>query len=422
MFEYGNLIILLASIGAFFMAFNNGANDVANAFASAVGSKAITMRFALIMASLVTFIGALALGGTVAAKLITGVVSPTEFPDPSTYIVAMIVVLLAAGTFVFISTLTGLPVSSSHSIVGSLIGVTVLVAGWDAVNWPLMTGIAASWVVSPFIAGGICYGVCTFIAKMIYRDGGQGTLNRVRIYMPWFVALIFVLALYFVLFQRVQIRIMTHTVLDEIIILVLIFGVAGWQMQKWIRHWLKEQQDNAEGAEKAFARLQVGTSCYVSFGIGANDVANSISPVFAIAIVLQMQQIPEEFGSNLPYWILILGGIGMATGISLLGGRVIRTLGEGITKINNSRGFGIDLSVASTVVGASVLGIPVSTSHAATGAVIGSGLQSDPKGVKFNTLGKIVIAWLVTVPAAALITMGYFKVAEVLFLSGGGAQ
>jgi len=416
MFEYGLMITAVAAAGAFFMAFNNGANDVANAFASAVGSKALTMKFALILASVVTFVGAMALGGTVAAKLITGVVSPAEFPGPEYYIVAMIVVLLAAGTFVFVSTMTGLPVSSSHAIVGSLIGVSVLVAGWDAVNWPLMAGIAASWVISPFLAGAICYGVCQFIQRGIYRDGGVGTLQRVRVYMPWFVALIFMTALYFVLFQRVEVQYATGTIVDELVLIALLFVLVLLRMNAWIGTWLKEREDNAEGAEKAFAKLQIGTSCYVSFGIGANDVANSISPVFAIVVVLAAHGIPTDFGSSLPLWVLILGGIGMAAGITLLGARVINTLGNSITKINNSRGFGIDLSVATTVVGASMLGIPVSTSHAATGSVVGSGLQSDPKAVKFGVLGKIVIAWLVTVPSAALITVVYFMIAETLFL------
>jgi len=269
---------------------------------------------------------------------------------------------------------------------------------------------------SPVLAGGLCYGVCQFIQSGIYRDGGAGTLQRVRFYMPWFVAIVFVLAVYFVLLRQVELRFFTGLLIDELVILAVLFVLVLLRMQWWIKQWLHEEEDNAEGAEKAFRKLQIGTSCYVSFGIGANDVANSISPVFAIAVVLAAQGIPEDFGSHLPYWILILGGIGMAAGITLLGARVIKTLGSGITKINNSRGFGIDLSVASTVVGASMLGIPVSTSHAATGSVVGSGLQSDPRNVKFGTLGKIVIAWLVTVPAAAAITVVYFLIAEWLFL------
>lgn len=423
--DYSELILVLASAGAFFMAFNNGANDVANAFASAVGSKAISMRLALALASVVTFLGALTLGGHVAGKLIDGVMNPTEFGSAAEYITAMLCVLLASGVFIFMATLTGLPVSSSHSIVGSLVGVSVLVAGWGAVNWPLIGFIALSWVVSPILAGALCALICKAIQYLIIRDGGAGTLKRVLFWLPVLVSLIFAIAVWFI-FQKIF---DVHKIvgafmdvdgyegwfIDDVIVALVLFVALYVWLRSMVKNWLAERQDNGEGAEKAFAQLQVATSSYVAFGIGANDVANSISPVFAITVVISQSGIPDEFAGSLPFWVLLLGGIGMATGISLLGNRVMKTLGDGVTKINNSRGFSIDFSVASTVVGASSLGIPVSTTHAATGAVVGSGLSSGQK-VDFKVLLKIVSAWLVTLPAAALITIVLYLIADLIFL------
>jgi phosphate/sulfate permease len=504
--EHGLLFIILGSMGAFFMAFNNGANDIANAFASAVGSKALKMKLAIAIASVVTFAGALLLGGQVAAKLVSGLVPPTTFNDPTQYVMAMIAVLVSSGIFVLISTLTALPVSSSQAIVGSLTGISILLAGWNSVNYAAILVIILGWVISPLIAGLLALLLCYLLDRKLIGDGTlPGTIHRVKRWLPVIVSIVLCAGVY-ALFtlttlksslgidtelkfvksltseqklhrETVEIdgmkynhfRIGYHiwemesllnqgqevskTVFNkaadkiyedsrnlgnrlsqlqllvtgkapsllylsrlEVAIFCLVLLVPVYLLfKRLINLWLRDQEDSPEGAQRAFKSLQIGTSCYVAFAIGSNDVANSISPVLAIYLVVQAGGIPESFSCNMPIWILIIGGAGMVTGISILGYRVMKTLGENLTKINNSRGFCIDFSVATTVVGASSLGLPVSTTHAATGAVVGSGLSQGLKNVQFKVLAKIASGWLITIPVSSLITVGVFKLMEIPF-------
>jgi len=504
--EHGLLFILLGSIGAFFMAFTNGANDIANAFASAVGSKALKMKLALAIASVVTFAGALLLGGQVAAKLVGGLVPPTAFHDPSQYVIAMIAVLVSSGIFVLLSTLTALPVSSSQAIVGSLMGISILLAGWNSVNYSVILVIILGWVISPFIAGLLALVLSFLVDRKLIGDGRlPGTIERVKRWLPVIVSVVLCAGIYalftlttlksslgidadlrFVQSLTSDQKLHRETVeIDGVKYSHFRIGYHIWEMENLLAQgkelrkrifnnaankifedmrdlenrlsrlqllvtgktpsllycsrlevavfclallipvyllfnrliglWLHDQDDSPEGAQRAFKSLQVGTSCYVAFAIGSNDVANSISPVLAIYLVVQAGGIPEGFSCSMPIWILIIGGVGMVTGISILGSRVMKTLGENLTKINNSRGFCIDFSVATTVVGASSLGLPVSTTHAATGAVVGSGLSQGLKNVQFAVLGKIASGWLITIPVSSLITVVVFKLMEMAF-------
>ncbi len=499
--DHAYIFIILGACGAFFMSFNNGANDVANAFGSAVGSKALKMKVAVFIASVVTFSGALLLGGRVATKLISGLVPPSTFSDPKQYMLAMFTVLVASGIFVLISTLTALPVSSSQAIVGSLTGISIMLTGWGTVNWFELLKILSGWIISPLLAAILALLLCRLIEGFVIGKAPH-ILKRVKHYLPLIVSVticggIFALftitslkqtigidadASFFGLspqqkitreisqLDRIQysvfkmrhaaenaknavrrqnqtdtllycgnIRDLARNIHDEsrnfevyvtekvpaifyaerwqvLLFVLFLFFPLYFQVKRLIHGWLKHVDDTGEGVQHAFRNLQVGTSCYVAFAIGSNDVANSISPVLAIYIVAKAGGIPEAFTGGMPLWLLVLGGFGMATGISLLGHRVMRTLGEKLTKINNSRGFCVDFAVATSVVGASACGIPVSTTHAATGAVVGSGLSQGLKSVKFGMLGTIAVGWIVTIPISCTITMILFKILSVLFL------
>lgn len=504
--EYGLIFVVFGAVGAFFMGFNNGANDIANAFASAVGSHALKMRTAIFMGSLVTFFGAILLGGNVALKLVSGLVPPTLFNNPEQYVLAMIAVLLAAGTFVFISTLTSLPVSSSHAIVGSLMAIGVLLFGWKAVQWPVLFQIVMAWVLSPLVAAGIAVFLSHFIESKVVGKNDGFVINRVKVWLPIIVSVTIVGGLYALLtltslkssigldaeklfagktekerierqmsradsiqYSITRIRMLADSIdmdlkgkgmknkqelhakalkikdlADNLVIsasnlaiefsgraqaflyaerwqvflvclalLIPVYLHCRWFINKWLRH----AENSPDGVQNAFRNLQVGTSCYVAFAIGSNDVANSISPVLAIFITVSANGIPDTFDSVVPTWLLLMGAIAMASGITLLGHKVMKTLGEGITKINNVRGFCVDFAVATSVVGASALGMPVSTTHAATGAVTGSGLaQHGLQSVDLRMLKKILIGWVVTIPASVLITIFYFKIISMLFL------
>ncbi len=413
----GFILLLLAALGAFFMAFNNGANDVANSFASAVGAKAITMRQAVLIAGLMNLIGAVLIGGNVSAKLITGVLNPTAFHGTTEYCVAMFSVLIAAGAFVLVSTLTKIPVSSSHSIVGSLIGASLVAGGVDTVNWGVLTGIVGSWFVSPVLAGALSYGLYAFIQNGILGTDHQ-VMERVRFYLPYILAVtvgVFVLIL---MKGSVLAAYKPAGLWEYAFFLGVLLPYATLVSQGLLRSLTLQMQDSRESAEAVFRRLQVGTSSYVAFAHGANDVANAISPVFAIYLVVESSGLPTEelvASTGVPLWILVLGGAGIATGIGLLGHRVIETLSSRITVIDNFKGFSIDFSAASTVVGASFLGLPVSSTHAATGAIVGTGLR-EGKGLDWRILGKIALAWIITVPVAGLLTVAVYYALAAVFL------
>ncbi|QDU64249.1 Sulfate permease CysP [Planctomycetes bacterium Pan216] len=414
--EMGLMLLIVTGIGGFFMAFTIGANDVANSFASAVGAKAITIKQAVAIAGLMNILGAVILGGNVSMTLITGIINPGNFASPDQYVLAMISILLAAAVFVFCSTVLGLPVSTTHALIGSLTGLAIFVAGWDSVNWGMMISIAITWVASPLIAALFSYLLVWFIQKSIVGDGGAGSIVRIKRVVPYIIGLTMGILLYFFLNAGALRRFKEFEVWEIVVLLAIVCPYTVLISQGLVTFWCNRVSDNLEGVESVFQRLQVGTSSYVAFAQGANDVANAISPLFAVFLVVQLHGLPSEVGDySVPIWILILGGAGIAAGIGILGHRVISTLGERLTPLTNTRGFSVDFSVATTVVAASMAGIPVSSSHAATGAVVGVGLYRGVKSVNFGILGGIFVAWIVTLPIAAVVAVGIFQLLNVIF-------
>lgn len=414
--EHTTIILVLACAGAFFMAFNNGANDVANAFASAVGSKAITIKQALVIAAILNLVGAVLLGSQVAKTLIESVLSDSLSINPQQYVLGMIASLLASGIFVLLSTLTGMPVSSTHAIVGSFAGVGIVLEGFAQVNWGLFGIIGIVGIIAPLIAGALAWGLLRFIRKQIYKKGKKGQLIRSFINkVPIFVALTVGLLIFSV------IRADSIELSDAAVWGITLFScsVAYFLIRAMLVKWLAyaNESDGEEAAEKAFRKLQVGASCYVAFAHGANDVSNSISPVIAIFFVVATGQVPAV-GTALPaipLWILVLGGVGMAIGIALLGHKVMATLGNKITLMNNSKGFSVDFATATTVVICTLLAMPVSSTHAATGAIVGVALDKGRHGINLSILVKIFSAWVITVPAAAILTMLIYWFLDFIF-------
>lgn len=420
--EHTAIILILACCGAFFMAFNNGANDVANAFASAVGSKAITIKQALVIAAILNFVGAILLGSQVAKTLIESVLSESVEINAHQYVVGMIASLLASGIFVLLSTLTGMPVSSTHAIVGSFAGVGIVLDGFSAVNWGLFGIIGLFWIITPLVAGAFAWGVLRYIRKKIYKKGKKGLIKRFINRVPLFVAFTVGLLIFSVIKRSEFADSITlgngGTWVLTVLAFVVTYGVVRMMLARWLAYEKEEEDDKGEeAAEGAFRKLQVGASCYVAFAHGANDVSNSISPVVAIFFVLATGKVPIAgvVLPVIPLWILILGGVGMAVGIALLGHKVMATLGKKITLMNNSKGFSVDFATATTVVLATILAMPVSSTHAATGAVIGVALDKGRHGLNFGILIKIFSAWVVTVPAAAVLTVLLYWLLDIVF-------
>jgi PiT family inorganic phosphate transporter len=414
--EHGFLLLVLAGAGALFMAFNNGANDVANSFASAVGAKAISMKQAVLIAGLMNLLGAVLIGGNVSAKLITGILNPDQFGQTNTYVLAMFSVLLAAGGFVLISTMTRLPVSSSHAIVGSLIGVSVVAGGMETVNWGEVTGIVISWFLSPLLAGVMSWAMLAFIHKVILGDEPR-TLERLRFWLPYVLSATLAIFVLILMKGSALSAFKPGSGWEYAMFLGVLMPYGVLVSQGLLRTFTMKMRDHRDSAELIFRRLQIGTSSYVAFAHGANDVANAISPVFAIYLVAQSGGLPTAevvARTDVPLWILVLGGTGIAAGIGLLGHRVIETLSSKITQIDNFKGFSVDFSAATTVVSASLLGLPVSSTHAATGAIVGTGLQ-EGKPMDFGVLRRIFAAWVVTLPVAAVLTMVLFQILQTLW-------
>ncbi|MEF2145763.1 MAG: inorganic phosphate transporter [Desulfovibrionaceae bacterium] len=401
------------SIGAgFLMAFNLGANDVANSMASAVGARAITVRQAIFIAGILNFVGAVLLGSHVTATVSKGIINASEISDPKLIMVGMFAALLAAGLWVLVSTLTSLPVSSTHSIVGAIMGFGIVAGGPGVVNWLKIGGIVLSWIISPFFAAAIAYFIFTHIRRTILYE--KHFIDQARKWAPRWVALTVSLVIFSFLYKTpLGQSLGLHWSMSVLVAVVL--SLLVWLGGKYVlRNLVLDPEAGAEAVEGVFRKMQVGTSCYVALSQGANDVANAIGPVAAIYLIAREHVLLPT--AEVPIGILVMGGLGISVGIAVLGHKVMSTVGEKITTLTNTRGFAVDFGAASTVLVASNMGLPVSTTHAAVGGVVGVGLARGFSAVDFRVLGKIVVYWVLTVPIAAFTSIVLFVLLKWLFL------
>ncbi|MDR2777026.1 MAG: inorganic phosphate transporter [Puniceicoccales bacterium] len=409
-------VLILAVIGAIFVAFNNGANDVANAFASAVGSKALKIKHALLIAAILNFLGAILLGSNVSKTLIDGVVNIGCFYDKNAYIAGMLACMVATGCFVFISTRTGLPVSSTHSIVGGMIGIATTLGGIEAVKWKLFGMLTLSWIFTPFLAAACSLVTIKLIKLTIYRGENSKVMQRACNWIPVYASVI-VIALIIAVVRGSKVWkncIHPHWTLG---MLLLIFPVLYVVFRIIAHRLIIKFKDREFGVEHVFRRFQAGTSCLVGFAVGSNDVANSVTPVIGMYFVTKLGMLPDSFVDHtIPVWMLAVGGMGMSMGVLSLGHKVVNTMGHSITLLSNSKGFSVDFSTATTIILASVFGMPVSSTHAATGAVIGVGLEKGLKGLNLRLLFTIFGTWLMTVPISAIFTILVYSILRAFML------
>ncbi|BDQ33808.1 inorganic phosphate transporter [Pseudodesulfovibrio portus] len=407
-------LFLYMSLGAgFLMAFNLGANDVANSMASAVGARAITIRQAVFIAGILNFVGAVFLGSHVTATISKGIINPEAITDPKIIMIGMFAALLAAALWVLVATLTSLPVSSTHSIVGAITGFGLIAGGPNVVNWLKMGGIVLSWVISPFFAAAIAYFIFTHIRKYILFK--RDFIHQAKKWAPIWVAItLAMISLSFLYKTPAGKSLHLHWVASLGVAAFLSF--LAWLVARYFAaKIILDEEEGAEGVERIFRKMQVGTSCYVALSQGANDVANAIGPVAAIYLIAKEHVLLSK--AEVPWPMLVLGGVGIAVGIGLLGHKVMATVGQKITTLTNTRGFAVDFGAASTVLVASNLGLPVSTTHAAVGGVVGVGLARGFHAVDFRVLLRIVAYWVATVPIAALTSIVIFVLLKWLCYS-----
>ncbi|MDH5408269.1 MAG: inorganic phosphate transporter [Gammaproteobacteria bacterium] len=414
-FEY--YYIAMACIFGLFMAWGIGANDVANAMGTSVGSGAITIKQAVIIAAIFEFAGAFLAGGQVTKTIRKGIVDANLLSGtPELLIFGMLAALLAAGIWLFVASRHGWPVSTTHSIVGAIVGFAAVGVGVDAVKWGKVGSIVMSWVVSPAIAGVLSYWIFRSVQKFILNT--DDPLANARKYVPIYIFLAgFVIALVtmFKGLKHVGLEMTTAQSYGMAVLVGLIIMVLGIIAIKRLKiDPNADREFHFANVEKVFAILMVVTACGMAFAHGSNDVANAIGPVAAvISIIDSGGQIGQK--SMLPSWVLLLGGGGIVAGLLMYGRRVIATVGKHITDLTPSRGFACELSAATTVVVASGTGLPISTTHTLVGAVLGVGLARGIGALNMNVVRTIFLSWIVTLPAGAIMSILFFFILKGIF-------
>jgi inorganic phosphate transporter, PiT family len=413
------VLLALTSLLAVYLAWNLGANDVANSMGTAVGSKAISLRQALVIAGILEFAGAVLLGGNVSQTLATDIIDLSLFSQmPQVLLLGMVAVLLACGLWMNIATLAGLPVSSSHAVVGAIAGFACLAVGPSAVHWAFLGIISATWIMTPVASGAIAALYYSQIKRWILDSPDAPA--RLMAWIPWLSSLLVGTCGILILPNLVATSgfMALHAVLPLPVTTLELAISATFTLILTVTVWPRpapaDQPTAASAIESTFAVLQVTSACLVAFAHGSNDVGNAIAPLAAIAYMLRTHLVPTE-GFVVPLWILVLGGVGIVAGLAVWGKTVILTIGEGITALKPSGGFCAELATATTVLLASQVGLPVSTSHALVGAVVGIGLVQDWRSIQGNTLIAIGSGWLVTIPIASVLSAGWFALGRSLF-------
>ena len=404
------IILFLGILAGIYMAWNIGANDIANGMACPVAAKAITLRQAVVIGGILDFVGATFIGSHVTSTICNDIIKTEFVSDPNVMMLGMLASLFAAAFWVFVATWKSLPVSTTHAIVGAVVGFGIVAGGFKAIYWLKIIPIFLSWIISPVFAAFLAYLVFIAIRKLILRKP-QTFLAALRWAPVFSGATFFIVMVSFIaktpLGKRMGIDIETVVIFSLICSVIL-----GYLFKLWMQKTIKKIE--AAGVEEIFRRLQVFTACYVSLAHGANDVANAIGPLAGIYFIYQTGTIAPT--AEVPVFLLAGGGLFIALGVFTWGYRVIETIGHKITVLNNTRGFAVDFGTATSVLIASKLGFPVSTTHAAVGAVIGVGLSGGLGAVDFSVVWKISIYWIVTLPLSAIPTIVIFKILEAIFL------
>ncbi|MCL1058758.1 inorganic phosphate transporter [Shewanella gelidimarina] len=413
----GPWLIGMAALFGFLMAWGIGANDVANAMGTSVGSNAITIKQAIIIAMIFEFAGAYLAGGEVTSTIRKGIIDSTFFMEqPELLVYGMIASLLAAGIWLIAASALGWPVSTTHSIVGAIVGFAAVGVSADAVEWGKVGGIVGSWVVTPAISGFIAFMIFQSVQKLIFNTSNP--LENAKRYVPFYMALAgFVMALVTIKkgLKHVGLHFDNFEAYSLALAIAALVGIAGMIAIKRLKMDSKaDRQTQFGNVEKVFAILMVVTACCMAFAHGSNDVANAIGPLAAVvSIVNSGGEISSE--APLVWWILPLGAVGIVLGLAIFGKRVMQTIGKNITHLTPSRGFAAELAAASTVVIASGTGLPISTTQTLVGAVLGVGMARGIAAINIGVVRNIVVSWVVTLPAGAALSIMIFFMIKGIF-------
>ncbi len=456
----------------FYMAWNIGANDVSNAMGTSVGSGALTLRRAVFLAAILEFCGAFFVGANVSETMQRGLIDPEVFlSEPLILVLGMCAALLGTSLWLQIASYFGWPVSTTHAIVGAILGFGALIGGWEAVKWEEVISIGISWVVSPFLSALIAYLIFSVLQRKILY--AMNPIEATRKLLPFFFFIViatFTMSLIFNGLENLDLNIsfpgaigisllaglisfgISYVIIQKISVPLTVISphspYAVISLDKAIKHLqrvrlsstddthdrvsaiLKEVKDLSQklreesqftqkasdyhSVEKMFVYLQILSACYVAFAHGANDVSNAIGPIAAVLDVIRTGTISES--APIAPWLLALGGVGIVIGLATWGWRVIETIGKKITELTPTRGFCAEFGAATTILIASKFGLPVSTTHCLVGAVLGVGLARGITALNLGTLREIILSWIITIPASASMSIGCFYILKAIFV------
>ena len=394
--QHSNILIAIAVIIGFLMACGIGANDVANAMATSIGTKSLTVIQALIIAAIFEFLGAYLAGGEVVNTIKDGIVDSSAFSgQPINLILGMISALFAAGTWLILASILGWPVSTTHSIIGAVIGFSLLTVGSDAIQWNMLWGILGSWFITPVMSGILAYLLFMSVQIAIFRH--YHPLEHAKRIAPLYIAVTF----------------FTLSIILGISVLTALIGKFFINRIKFEKNIKRKHYVNVE---KVFTVLMIVTACAMAFAHGSNDVANAIGPLSAVVASVQNgTDITSSTGNTQEWWILPLGALGIVIGLATLGYKVMKTVGVKITQLTPSRGFSAQLATAITVVIASATGLPISTTQTLVGAIIGVGLAKGIAAINLTVIRNIFSSWIITLPSGAILAIAFFKLLSLIF-------
>ncbi len=416
--QYGTMLLIMACVFGFFMAYGVGANDVANAMGTSVGARAITIKQAIIIAMVFEFSGAYLAGGEVTSTIRSGIIDVETAgfdQNPELLVYGMLSSLLAAGVWLLLASWKGWPVSTTHSIIGAIVGFAVVGISADSVMWGQVASIVASWVVSPVFSGVIAFGIFMSVQYLVLDT--EDPFANAKKFIPGYIFLVG-----FMISMVTLVKGLSHVGLEvsfgQATIYAAVIGIIvmtiGFFLLRNIQEDPAENEENRfSSLERLFGVLMIFTACSMAFAHGSNDVANAIGPLAAVNSVVSNGGVFAE-ESALPVWILFLGGGGIVVGLATLGYRVIATIGRNITELTPSRGFAAEIAAATTVVIASGTGIPVSTTHTLVGAVLGVGMARGIGALNLGVVGRIFLSWIVTLPVGAALSIAFFYLFRAL--------
>ena len=416
---HGDILLLLTILFGFFMAWGVGANDVANAMGTPVGSKAITIKQAIIIAMIFEFAGAYLAGGEVTATIRKGIIDPELLGQtPELLVYGMMASLLAAGIWLLVASMMGWPVSTTHSIVGAIAGFASVGISVDAVNWPKVAEIASSWVISPFLSGTLAFLLYHSVRKFIFStaDPFAAAKRIVPVYI-FLTGLVVTMLTFLKGLKHIGLDLSLRESLLYSVAVALAITIVGTFVLNRISRGSSSEQHDLVYVEKVFSVLMLFTACSMAFAHGSNDVANAIGPLAAVNSIIESGGFVAQ-NSTMPIWILFLGGAGIVVGLATYGHKVIRTIGTDITPLTPSSAFAVVLAAVTTVAVSSGYSLPVSTTHTLVGGVLGVGFARGISAVNLRVVATIIMSWMITLPAGAILSIIFFFLFKAIFGTG----